>query len=66
MQAAPPLKRLADHLVGGIDGWIAQRRQAGKSWRVISRELSDLTDGEIDVTYETLRSWAAEPTEAAS
>ena len=62
-----PTFRLADRLVDeGVEAFVNTRRAQGKSWRIIARDLWTATDGEIDVTYETLRSWFAdEPTEAA-
>jgi len=56
-----PLRRLADTILGsGIDTFIAERRARSPRtpWRVIARELYDATDGQIDVTPETLRKWA--------
>ena len=58
-------QRLADLLLGRpVIDWATERRTAGKSWRQISLELRDLHN--LDVTYETLRSWClAETTEVA-
>lgn len=56
-----PTRRLADTmLVGGIDRFIADRRAGKKpaSWRRIALDLRDATDGQIDVTPETLRNWS--------
>lgn len=51
-----PTQRLADLLLGRpVIDWATERRTAGKSWRQISLELRDLHN--LDVTYETLRSW---------
>ena len=61
---ASPTKRLADKLLAdrtvatSVDQLIADRRAAGESWRRIALDLRDLTDGQIDVTPETVRGWA--------
>lgn len=54
------MARLADHLLGeeqGLEHFVRSRRDAGRSWRLIARDLHEATDGEVDVTFETLRSW---------
>lgn len=51
-------RRLLDLLLGEagpLDEFVRSRREAGRSWRLVARDLYDAT-GE-DVTYETLRSW---------
>lgn len=61
---ASPTKRLADKLLtdrtvaDSVDQFIADRRSTGKSWRHIALNLRDSTDGQIDVTPETIRGWA--------
>lgn len=64
-----PTVRLAEVLLGG-DGALTefvQIRRPARSWRLIARDLYESTDGQIDVTYETLRGWFPEqPAEAAS
>lgn len=65
--APTPTQRILDIAVGGegLEHFVRSRRAADRSWRLIARDLYELT-GE-DVTYETLRSWfPEEPTEAAS
>lgn len=49
--------RLADALLGegGLEQYVRERRQAGKSWRKITLDLRD--DIALDLTYETLRGW---------
>lgn len=37
--------------------WVAERRDAGRPWRLVARDLYEQTNGQIDVTYETLRTW---------
>ena len=55
---ATPTQRLADLLLPTTLGdFIATRRAAGRSWRLIARDLHEQTDGQVDVTAETLRSW---------
>lgn len=51
---------------GGIDAFVLTRRDEGKGWRVVARELWLTTGGEVDLTHETLRRWYdANGTEAA-
>lgn len=53
-----PTYRLADILLKGrLADYVHDARGAGKSWRRIAIDLRDLTNTEIDVTHETLRSW---------
>lgn len=53
-----PTQRLASVLLGSdVRGFIAEKRGAGRPWRFIARDLYEATDGQIDVTYETLRQW---------
>jgi len=60
-----PTHRYADVLLERpLAELVAERRSAGVSWRRISLELRDATNGEIDVTYETLRSWFPEAVNA--
>lgn len=52
-------QRLANHLLGrDVRDFISERRAEGRAWRYIARDLYDATDGQVDVTYETLRQWA--------
>jgi hypothetical protein len=54
-----PTQKLADILLGlPVENWIGERRAAGMSWRRISLELRDLTKGQMDVTAQTLITWA--------
>jgi len=41
-----------------IEEWIAERRAAGRAWRRVERDLLEATGGRVDVTHETLRTWA--------
>ena len=53
--------RLASILLGqDVRQWLRNERAAGRSWRVISRNLYESTNRQVDVTYEALRSWADE------
>lgn len=59
METISPSRRLADVLLdGGLDEFVIERRRAGRSWRLIARDLLEATN--VDVTYETLRSWYPE------
>lgn len=66
---ATPTVRLAEVLLGGdgaLEEFVSSRRPQ-RSWRLLARDLYEATDGQIDVTYETLRSWFPdEPVKAAS
>jgi hypothetical protein len=42
-----------------VRDFITERRTAGRAWRFIARDLYDATEGQVDVTYETLRQWSA-------
>lgn len=58
-----PTYRYADHLLadeGGLDAWVTERRDTGRSWRLIARELYVATEGVIDVTSQTLMNWFAD------
>lgn len=65
-------QRLADVLLGEegpLERFVRERRSEGRSWRLIARDLYELT--EVDLTHESLRSWfpdvdnADEPMKAA-
>lgn len=66
-----PTQRLATVLLGeDLSQWVAERRDpaALHSWRLISDQLRKATNGQVDVTGETLRIWygLSEPQERAS
>lgn len=53
-----PTFRLADNLLGGtLEAFVKERRAAGVPWRTVSRDLWEATGKQVDVTYETLRTW---------
>ena len=53
-----PTQRLATLILGrDLGSFVAERRAEGRAWRFVARDLYEATGGEIDVTYETLRSW---------
>jgi hypothetical protein len=55
-----PTRRLLDHLLpGGLDAFVLSRRENHRSWRLIARDIYELTS--VDITYEALRSWYSEP-----
>jgi hypothetical protein len=57
METRTPTQHLADVLLDeSLDAFVLSRRPA-RSWRLIARDLYDATEGKVDVTYETLRSW---------
>ena len=47
-------------LVQDVREWIGQRRSDGRSWRLISRDLYEATNRQVDVTHESIRSWVTE------
>lgn len=54
-----PLARLADNLLAGtLAAFIDTRRDEGKSWDTIAKDLWAATDHEIDVTGVTITNWA--------
>lgn len=61
MSSPPPTKQdLASGLLGqNVLDWIAERRDPDdkRSWRMIARQLRVATEGEVDVTGETIRLW---------
>lgn len=64
-----PKHQLADLLLGGdgsLERFVTSRRRAGRSWRLIIRDLYDATGGRVDLTYETLRTWFPDEVEKAS
>lgn len=55
-----PTHRLADLILGGpgaLEGFVRERRATGMAWRLVAREVYEATDQQIDLTYETLRTW---------
>jgi hypothetical protein len=53
-----PTAALANYLLpDGLDQFVRERRDAGKSWRRIALELRDATG--VDVTHQTLYAWFA-------
>lgn len=55
-----PTHRLADLLLaerGPLERFVRDRRAEGRSWRLITRDIYEATNNEIDLTYETLRQW---------
>lgn len=62
-----PTQRLADAILGrSVDEFVAERRTAGRSWRHVARDLFEATDGQIDISHETVRLWCGETTAVAS
>ena len=45
--------------------YCARLRDEGKSWRSVARQLAQDTDGQVDVTEQTLRNWVASAEAAA-
>jgi hypothetical protein len=60
-------KRLADVLLGQpVEEWLLQERAKGLSFRKIARELYLRTDGALDVSDQTLRTWLMQSAELTS
>jgi hypothetical protein len=56
-----PTYRLLNHLLPeGLDEFVATRRKTGRSWRLISRDVFEITA--VDVSFETLRAWYLDDT----
>lgn len=63
METETPKQRLASVLLGTpVAPWIRARRPH-TTWRHISQELREATNGEIDVPVQTLINWAPDPPE---
>ena len=61
-----PTRRLADLLLdGGLDDFVLSRRSENVAWRRIERDLFLATDGQVDISFETLRQWYGETPEKA-
>lgn len=53
-------QRLADILLDEpVETFVSRKRSEGRSWRLIARDIYTLTDGQVDVTTQTLRMWMA-------
>ena len=53
-------QRLADLLLSEpVEAFVARKRAENRSWRLIARDLYTLTEGQVDVTTQTLRLWDA-------
>lgn len=59
MKTLPAKARLADHLIpGGLRQLIAGERDKGASFETIARSIFDASNGEVEVTGVSVRSWA--------
>ena len=50
---------LAQHGEGSLDEFVRTRRAQDppRPWRLIARDLYELTNREVDLAFETLRGW---------
>lgn len=56
VSARTPTFRLIDHILEGrLEEFVTTRRDAGRSWRLIARDVREATG--VDVTFETVRGW---------
>lgn len=62
-----PTQKLAGIILGRpVEEWIRDRRETtGRSWRLISRDLYEATNGQVDITHEAVRKWADRKATAA-
>lgn len=66
-----PTQRLADALLspsGDLDSFVTSRREQAppRSWRLIARDLLEATQGQVDVTAQTLHTWYGDDTAGAA
>lgn len=67
MASETSMQRLASLLLDEpLEHYVRSRRAEGRAWRLIARDLWTDTSGEIDVTYETLRTWYPDEAPARS
>lgn len=56
-----PQQRVVDLLLeregSNLYDWLAARRAEGNSYETIAKKIWTLTDGEVDITYTTVRRW---------
>jgi hypothetical protein len=57
---------LTEQLHPWLRGYVRAERAAGTSWRRIVRAVYERTDGNVDVTEETMRTWFRSMTEVSS
>lgn len=58
MSRITPTQKLAALILGQpVHEWIADRRDEGVTWRRLPGLLCEVTQGQIDVTDQTLRHW---------
>lgn len=63
MTRPSPTYQLIEQKLGEpLDQFVAKRRP-GTAWRLIAMEIYERTD--IDITYESLRTWFTDPERAA-
>jgi len=66
MQELTPNQKLAGMILGRpVKDYIRDRRAAGRSWRLVARDLYEATNGQIDITYQAAKNWAADKDTAA-
>jgi hypothetical protein len=67
MATETPTQRLATLELGeDVVTFIGHRRTNGTAWRIIARDIYTATEGRIDVTHETLRTWYTEAAASTS
>lgn len=57
ISAPSPRRQLAELKHPNLAEYVRAKRAAGESWRRIERAVYRHTNGDVDVTFETLRAW---------
>jgi hypothetical protein len=53
-----PMARHATYALGqDVVEWLARRREAGCTWEELATQLAQATGGQVNTTYETVRTW---------
>jgi hypothetical protein len=61
-----PSRRLLDRQIpGGLDAFVAERREQRASWESIARDIDEATNRTDAVTANTLRRWYVRTDDAA-
>ncbi len=66
MDPLTPNQKLAGMILGKpVKDYIRERRALGRSWRLVARDLYEVTNGQIDITYQAAKNWSADEDTAA-
>lgn len=65
--APTPKQQLASVLLGeNLDSYVATRRSTGRTWRLIARDIYEATNGQVDISHESLRGWYPDAQKASA